>query len=103
LGASALLAACTAHGEPEQVGPIASDDSVPVVTMPVIPDAEPCDPQADEVMVDGGIEAEPIPEVKVMPRGGIRAQPIEPPEPVVMKAGGLRAQPVKSPLEDPLE
>lgn len=77
------------------MGPIASDDSVPVSTMPVIPDAEPCDPGADEVMVDGGIEAEPLPEIDMMPRGSIRAQPVPHPEPVVMKAGGLRARPLE--------
>lgn len=101
LGATALLAACTAHGEPEQVGPLASDDTIPVVTVPVIPDAEPCDPGGDDVMVDGGIEAAPVPEVKMMPRGRIRAQPVEPPEPEVMKAGGLRAAPLDDPLDDP--
>lgn len=87
LGATAMLAACTAHGEPQVVGEVTVADNLPVVQTPVIPDA-PCDPQ-DDLLVDGGMRAEPIDE---MVEGGLEAAPIDPPP---MKRGGLRAIPVE--------
>lgn len=95
LGASALLAACTAHGEPEVVGEIVVDDTIPTQSMTLIPD-EPCDPEED-LLVDGGIRAEPIEPPPVMKRGGLRAHPLPPPEPVEVVAGGLKAEPLPEP------
>jgi hypothetical protein len=103
IGAAALLAACTAHSEPEpeptpQAAPSAQVEPIepaePVVHTP--PVVEPCEPlEVNDIHVDGGIRAMPLDEPpppiiqkppkrepKMMVRGGIRAQPLDNPHPL---------------------
>ncbi len=72
LGTAILLAACAPHSN---TSAIQSDmgETQTVRDLPVIPVEQPCDPE-DEMLVEGGI----------------KAQPIHEPEPIQEVAGGLR-------------
>ncbi|WP_146157648.1 hypothetical protein [Enhygromyxa salina] len=113
IGAAALLAACTAHSdpEPEPAKPVAPLVQRAEPVEPPAPVVEPCDPPGLDTLVAGGLVAERVEDVQV--EGGIKPMPLpEPPTPTVtpkqpwkadMHArGGLRAARIPDPV-DPAE
>ncbi len=111
-GLTAALAACTPHErvdrpqpQPQvvvQEQPLEAGGIEPV-EIPTV-DVEPTQmPEDDDVMIDGGLEAAPIPEpqpqpdVRSIPKpGGIRVAPLPKPEPVPVP-GGLVVEPLPEP------
>ena len=110
LGASMFLAACTPHSEPEVVGGI----EAPAKVEEPAPEVEPCEPEREREPRAGGLRAEPLPPPEMLVDGGMIARPLPedaPPEPPPKvkkvdrprshKRGGIRARPVPR-NQDPL-
>ncbi|KIG15886.1 hypothetical protein DB30_05193 [Enhygromyxa salina] len=101
IGAAALLAACTAHSDPE---PAPDKPTAPLVQRaepvepvePTPPVDQPCDPaDPTEPLVAGGLVAMPIDEIEhdVQVEGGIKAVPVpEPTKQPTLARGGMRAK-----------
>lgn len=98
VGLSAALAACTPHDNPEVGGPsiVVEDPPSRLDATPTIPEVqartvvEPDALMVDEIMVDGGLRAEPVPPPKP---GGLKVAPLPEPEPVAVP-GGLTVAPL---------
>jgi hypothetical protein len=92
VGAAALLAACTAHSDPERIHVDAApteqrveqvEPTIPSMPSEPPPGVEPCDPlDVGDLQVGGGLRAQPIPQPKLNPprqpvRGRIRAHSLD--------------------------
>ena len=91
IGAAALLAACTAHSQPEpEPAPSKQDAPIEVRVEPAPPVVEPCDPgELVDMQVEGGIRAMPLDDP---PQPTVAPQPDR--KPVPHRRGGVRAKPI---------